>query len=270
MQVHLGDLVHCWRAFRGIVKREYLRLIHQRTRFLASLVRPLIWLIIFAVGFRSILGVSITPPYETYITYDEYILPGLIGMIQLFNGMQSALSMVYDREMGSMRVLLSTPLPRWFLLISRLTASVVISLLLVYAFLLSAFLFGTRIPLIGYITVIPSLLLSGAMLGALGILLSSKIEQMENFAGVMNFVIFPLLFASSALYPLWRVRESSVVLYYLCQLNPFTHAVELIRYSMYARVNSESLMVVSICTILFLTVAISSYSPTRWFKSYRR
>ena len=29
----------------------------------------------------------------------------------------------------------------------------------------------------------------------------------------MNFVIFPMFFASSALYPLWRVKESSVVLY---------------------------------------------------------
>ena len=55
------------------------------------------------MGFRSALGVSIIPPYETYIPYEVYIVPGLIGMVQLFNGMQSSLSMVYDREMGSMR-----------------------------------------------------------------------------------------------------------------------------------------------------------------------
>ncbi len=42
----------------------------------------------------------------------------------------------------------------------------------------------------------------------------------------MNFVIFPMFFASSALYPLWRVRESSPALYYVCQANPFTHATE--------------------------------------------
>ena len=44
-------------------------------------------------------------------------------------------------------------------------------------------------------------------------LLSSIIKQLENFAGVMNFVIFPMFFASSALYPLWRVKESSPFLY---------------------------------------------------------
>ena len=55
-------------------------------------------------------------------------------MIQLFNGMQSSLSMVYDREMGSMKTMLVSPIPRWFLLISKLLAGVFVSILQVYAF----------------------------------------------------------------------------------------------------------------------------------------
>ena len=46
---------------------------------------PLVWLFIFAAGFRQTLGVSIIPPYETYVLYEVYVMPGLIGMIQLFN-----------------------------------------------------------------------------------------------------------------------------------------------------------------------------------------
>ena len=72
---------------------------------------------------------------------------------------------------------------------------------------------------------------TGFMLGALGMLISLLIKQLENFAGIMNFVIFPMFFASSALYPLWRVKESSPLLYYVCELNPFTHATELIRFA---------------------------------------
>ena len=102
----------------GIVWREGLRFLHQRERFASALVRPLVWLFIFAAGFRQILGVSIIPPYETYIPYEVYIVPGLLAMIQLFNGMQSSLSMVYDRETGNMRTLLVSPFPRWFLLSS--------------------------------------------------------------------------------------------------------------------------------------------------------
>ena len=105
------NALHYGRALNGIVTREVLRFLHQRERFLAALVRPLVWLLVFAAGFRAALGISIIPPYETYITYETYIIPGLVGMIQLFNGMQSSLSMVYDREMGSMRTLLVSPLP---------------------------------------------------------------------------------------------------------------------------------------------------------------
>ena len=52
------------------------------------------------------------------------------------------------------------------------------------------------------------MLLAGFMLGAVGLLLSVHIRQLENFAGTMNFVIFPMFFVSSALYPLWKVQES--------------------------------------------------------------
>jgi ABC-2 type transport system permease protein len=250
-------------CMNGIVWREGLRFLHQRERFISALVRPLVWLFIFAAGFRQVLGISIIPPYETYILYEVYITPGLMAMIQLFNGMQSSLSMVYDREMGNMRTLLVSPLPRWYLLFCKLLAGTAVSVLQVYAFLLVAWFWDIEPPHIGYLTVLPALLLSGLMLGALGMLISSGIRQLENFAGVMNFVIFPMFFASSALYPLWRVQEGSPVLAYLCQLNPFTHAVELIRFALYGRVNWVSLAVVGGCAVVFMIAAAVAYDPSR-------
>ena len=88
--------IHYLRCFAGITTREWLRFLNQRGRFFSALVRPLVWLAIFATGFHFVLGVSIIPPYETYIPYDVYIAPGLIAMILLFNGMLISLSMVYD------------------------------------------------------------------------------------------------------------------------------------------------------------------------------
>lgn len=252
-----------WRCLRSVVVREGLRFVHQRGRFLAALVRPLVWLALFAVGFRAVLGLSIIPPYETYVLYEEYVVPGLVGMIQLFNGMQSSLSMVYDREMGSMRVLLTSPLPRGFLLFARLLAGVAVSVLQVGAFLVVVALYGVELPAWAPVTVLPALLLNGLMLGALGMLLASTIRQLENFAGVMNFVVFPLFFLSSALYPLYRMQESSELLYLLCRLNPFTHGVELVRFALYGQVSAEALAVVLAATALFLTGAILRYSPAR-------
>ena len=256
---------HYLRCLRGIIIREYQRFLHQRERFIAALVRPLVWLLIFAVGFRSVLGVSIVPPYETYIPYEVYITPGLIAMIQLFNGMQSSLSMVYDREMGSMKTLLVSPLPRWYLLSCKLLAGVAVSILQVYAFLVFAAFFDIVAPLAGYLYILPALVLSGLMLGSLGMLLSSAIKQLENFAGVMNFVIFPMFFASSTLYPLWRVKESSLILYYICDYNPFTHAVEMIRFALYGQLNAYSLVYVLVFLALFLGLAIYGYDPSRGF-----
>ncbi|MBV9286285.1 MAG: ABC transporter permease [Hyphomicrobiales bacterium] len=251
-------------CLRGIVWRESLRFLHQRERFASALVRPLVWLFIFAAGFRQALGVSIIPPYETYVLYDAYITPGLIAMIQLFNGMQSSLSMVYDREMGSMRMLLVSPAPRWFLLTSKLLAGVAVSILQVYVFLVIAYFWEIEPPTLwGYVTILPALVLSGLMLGALGMALSSLITQLENFAGVMNFVIFPMFFASSALYPLWRVREGSPALATICTLNPFTHAVELIRFAFYGKVEPLSLAVVTGCMVVFLAAAVIAYDPAR-------
>ncbi|MBC8130947.1 MAG: ABC transporter permease [Rhizobiaceae bacterium] len=257
-------------CFSGIVWREALRFLHQRERFISALVRPLLWLFIFAAGFRQVLGVSIVAPYQTYILYEVYITPGLVGMIQLFNGMQSSLSMVYDRETGSMKTLLVSPLPRWFLLVSKLCAGVAVSLLQVYVFFAIAWFWDVQPPLMGYLTVLPALLLSGLMLGALGMLLSSLVQQLENFAGVMNFVIFPMYFASSALYPLWRILESSPLLYQLCIINPFTHAVELIRFALYGQLNLTALAVVFGCTVLFLGGAILAYDPARGVISRKR
>src|SRR5262249_49909790 len=159
--------------------RESLRFLHQRERFFSALVRPLVWLFIFAAGFHAVLGVSIIPPYETYVLYDVYLTPGLIGMIQLFNGMQSSLSMVYDREMGNMRILLVSPAPRWYLLICKLIAGAAVSLLQVYVFLAIAWFWDIKAPAWGYVTVLPALILSGLMLGSIGLFLSSVVKQLE-------------------------------------------------------------------------------------------
>src|SRR3982074_3381389 len=160
---HGFSLAQYFICLKGIVWREALRFIHQRERFISALVRPLVWLFIFAAGFRQVLGLSIIPPYETYVLYEVYITPGLIAMIQLFNGMQSSLTMVYDRETGGMRTLLVSPFPRWWLLASKLLAGTLVSVLQAYAFLLLAWLWERRGPPLGYLAMLPTLLLSGFM-----------------------------------------------------------------------------------------------------------
>lgn len=248
-------------ALGAIVWREWLRFWQQRSRFFGALVRPLIWLMVFASGFRATLALPVSPPYDTQIAYDVYITPGLVGMIQLFNGMQHSLSLVYDREMGSMRVLLSSPHRLSWLLACRLLAGVLVSLAQVYGFLLIARLWGVDIPWSGLVWVLPALLVTGVLLGAAGMLISSWVNQIENFAGVMNFVVFPVFFLSTALYPLEKMRASSEWLYWLCAVNPFSAAVETLRFALYGQLAPVPALMTLGCAMVMLTLAIRGYRP---------
>ncbi len=257
-------LMHTLRALRAITTRELLKFLQQRGRLLSALARPLVWLAVFAAGFYNVFGVSIIPPYQTYIPYQVYIVPGLLAMILLFHGMQSSLSMVYDREMGVMRLLLTAPLPRWVLLACKLVAGTVLSIVTCYVFLAICIAFDVTFEPSAWFAVLPALLISSLMLGALWLFLSVYIRQVENFAGAMNFVMFPMFFFSSALYPLWRLREGgSEFLYGVSMANPFTYAVELIRFALYGEFNAVAALVVTGAAVLFFLLAVAGYDPQR-------
>ena len=264
---------HALQAMRAIVLRELLKFSQQTGRLVSALVRPLLWLAVFAAGFRNVFGVAIVEPYDTYIPYDVYIVPGLVGMVLLFNGMQSSLAMVYDREMGLMRLLLTAPLPRPWLLFCKLCATALLSVLQALAFVAVAALLGTTLPLLSWagLHAFLALLAAALMLGALGLLLSVHIKQLENFAGTMNFVIFPMYFMSTALYPLWKLQESGAEwVYQLARFNPFTYSVEWIRFAAYGKDPGLAPYVVIGCGVAFFAVACWGYDPQRGFGGLKK
>lgn len=247
----------------GIIYKELLRFVKQKSRFFSALVRPLLWLFIFSVGFKMALGLAIIPPYETYITYETYIVPGLVGMILLFNGMQSSLTMLFDREMGSMKILLSSHISRNYLLFCKMLATAIVSCIQSITFLIIAYFYGVEMELIAYIFVVPVILFSSIILNAFALFISSVIKQLENFAAVMNFVIFPMFFLSSALYPLWKIKDSSLLLYNLSFYNPFTHIVEFIRFTLYLKFEYSSLLIMIFLFITSLSLAFIGYKSKK-------
>ena len=265
----VGPLLHKWRALTAVVGREIFKFMRQPTRLASALVRPLLWFVVFAAGFHNVFGVAIIPPYETYIEYKVYIVPGLLGMIALFNGMQSSLSLVYDREMGVMRHLLTAPLARGWLLLFKLLAGSSLSLLQVLVFIGIAWLFGVSFTWLHLAAALPVIALACVFLGAVGLLLSVYVRQMENFAGAMNFVIFPMFFISPALYPLWKLEESgSYWLHWMAQANPFTHVVEAIRFALYGQLYSVGIAIMVLGTLLCYFISLGGYDPQRgWIKS---
>jgi len=78
----------------------------------------------------------------------------------------------------------------------------------------------------------------------------------------MNFVMFPMFFFSSALYPLWKLQQSgSQWVYFVAIINPFTYAVELIRFALYGELEPLSAAVICGSTVLFFLMAVFGYNP---------
>lgn len=261
---------HYISALIGLSIREITKFTKQKGRLFSAIVRPALWLFVFAAGVGSARGIDpgLLNFYPTQnVNYFEYITPGLLGMVLLFSGMQSSLSMVYDREMGVMKILLTVPLPRWYMLLAKLISGTLLSIVQAYCFLIICIpVVNIYTPFLtsftGWILAFPFIVLFGLMLGSLGLLLSVYIKQLENFAGTMNFVIFPMFFISSALYPLWRlVDNGAVLIYYLASANPFTYGVEMVRAASLGKFYLDGFLVCIFCTTIFLFFAVRGYNP---------
>ena len=163
---------------------------------------------------------------------------------------------------------LTAPLPRWWVLACKLVATTVLSLIQVLMFLAVAALLGTQLPLLGpqLVHFLFALTCGALMLGSIGLLLSVHIRQLENFAGTMNFVIFPMYFISTALYPLWKLQESGAEwVYQLASLNPFTFAVEWMRFALYGKDPGNAPWVVLVTLAVCFGLACWGYDPQRGF-----
>lgn len=66
---------HLLQAMWAVVQRELFKFSRQYGHLLSALVRPLLWLVIFASGFRAVHGVAVAEPYDVPISYDVYLAP---------------------------------------------------------------------------------------------------------------------------------------------------------------------------------------------------
>ncbi len=212
------------RAIAGIVARELLRFLRQRGRLLSSLARPFVWLVFAGAGFATVFSGAAA------IDYRRYLAPGLLGMVVMFGSLLAALSTVIDREAGVLRMVLVAPIRRSTVALGKAlgatllgtTQAVVVAVLLLSLLRLWP---GPSGLLLGVIAIV----LSGLALGALGLVLAATMRSIENFAGVMNFVVFPMLFLSGALYP---VRRLGPWLHVLVHVNPLAYGVDLLKHAL--------------------------------------
>jgi ABC-2 type transport system permease protein len=210
------------RAVLAIIQRELARTLRQRGRLLSALVRPLIWLLVIGGGVETMM------PSSAGTGYRAFLAPGLLAMTLLFGAMLSALSLVHDRESGVLRLLLVAPIHHAWIIIARILSAAVVAL--VQAGLLLLLLWPAGYVGAGWdpIVLLAGLVATALAAACLGMLVAVAVRGLENFAVMMNFVIFPLFFLSGALYPLHGLPPW---LRLAALANPFSYGVDLLKHA---------------------------------------
>jgi ABC-2 type transport system permease protein len=197
-------------------------MLRQKTRLVSAMVRPLIWLFVIGTGFGTVIGESRGVPYQTFL------VPGVIGMTMLFGAMLAALTTVYDKESGVMRMMIIAPLPHFWIVIAKVLSAAL-------AAVLQALLLMILLALLGYIgaktdfvLLAVALVFTSLACAGIGMLTASFTRTLDNFAAIMNFVIFPVFFLSGSLYP---VQDLPEVLRWVATINPYTYGVDLLKHA---------------------------------------
>jgi ABC-2 type transport system permease protein len=209
-------------AVHGIVARDLARTTRQTSRRLGGLARPFLWLLLVGTGYNAIARL------EGGLPYQEFVFPGIVVMAALFGGMLTAISTVYDREFGMLRLMLASPAGVPAVLSGRALAATLVGLFqggVVLAFAP----FVLRLTALHMLQGVGALVLASAASGLLGLLVAARLRSVENFAGVINVVLFPLLFLSGALYP---TAGMPPLFRAVAMLNPVTYAVDLMRHAL--------------------------------------
>jgi ABC-type transport system involved in cytochrome c biogenesis permease component len=100
-----------------VLERELVRIFRQRTRLVSAIVRPLIWLFVIGAGFGAVIGEA------RGMDYQGFLVPGVLGMTMLFGGMLAALTTVYDKESGVMRMMIIAPMPHAWIVIAKVVSA---------------------------------------------------------------------------------------------------------------------------------------------------
>ncbi|QBQ54216.1 ABC transporter permease [Nitrosococcus wardiae] len=212
-----------WRPLKALIGREMAKLFRQRGRLLSAMVRPLIWLLVIGSGIGSMLGEQGDSGYR------EFLAPGIIAMTLLFGSLMASLTLVYDKELGIMRMLMIAPFPHYQIIIGKLIAGTFASLaqgaLLIALLLLLGYLKLSAVLL----ALFAAMALTALACAALGVLIAVFAKALDNFAVIMNFVIFPVFFLSGALYPVDPLPPG---LRAIATANPFSYGVDLLKHAL--------------------------------------
>ncbi len=162
--------------------------------------------------------------------YFSYMAVGIVSFVVLFTTMFSGMSIVWDRRLGFLNKVLSTPVARGSILMSKVFNAVIRSIIQSAIVLGFAFALGlkvgadfTPLNLLGVFLVV---FLISMGLSSIFIAIAIRSTRWETQMAVMNLLNLPLLFASNALFPTKLMPDW---LQAFTKINPITYATDATR-----------------------------------------
>lgn len=224
--------------------REAKLAARERARIIATVAQPLIYLAILGRGITS--GMRLTNAGN--VDYIKFMYPGVIGMSILFTSIFSAISIIWDREFGFLKEVLVAPVPRWAVAIGKSFGGATVALVQVVILVAIAPLVGIALSPIIVVEMLFLGFLMSIAVTSLGIIVASKMQSMQSFQMVMNFLVMPLYFLSGAMFPM---ASAPGWMKTLMMVDPLTYGVDAIRNVVFSNTilrvgtTSESLVAVA-------------------------
>jgi ABC-2 type transport system permease protein len=171
----------------------------EKARVAGMLGQPLFYLLIMGQGIGSSMSLNNAPGGIDYV---RFMYPGVIGMSLLFTSIFSALSIIWDREFGFLKEVLVAPVPRWAVAVGKIAGGSTVAMIQSLILIALAPLMGIQLSfaMLGWLMLL-ALLISVGICG-LGVAIAARMESMQGFQMLLNFLIMPMYFLSGAMFPL--------------------------------------------------------------------
>jgi ABC-2 type transport system permease protein len=215
-----GTFASDLRGIRVVWRRELIRFSRDRTRMITSLIQPVLFLFILGTGLSTIARPTAGVSFKTFM------FPGIIGMTVLFTAVFSAMSIVWDREFGFLREMLVAPVKRWSIVLGKCFGGMTVATVQGVIFLCLAGAVGVPYAPVMLIELVGEMALMAFALTAFGVLLASRIQQMQSFQVVTQFFVMPMFFLSGAMFPLSGLPSWLTA---LTKIDPLSYAVDPLR-----------------------------------------
>ena len=220
-------------ACQAILQRDLRAVLRSRSQLYSSILFPLMLLAIVGTGVSE----GLDPTLIRDGDYASFLVPGVIVMTVLFSSTFSSASFYYDRDWGVLKLLLASPHSPRVILVGKSLGGITIGsfqalLVLLVAAVIPAIDLEWQYGLApGVLLAIAAVLLLALFLNGFAQMVASRIRTMQGFHLVMNLLLFPLLFFSSAFFPL---DDLPIWLKVLATANPLSYPVDLLRLAVYA------------------------------------